>query len=181
MQVILTETLENLGEAGSIVNVKDGYARNFLFPRNLAAPATAGRKKHLEHLRRLADKKRLTEIRTAEDLQRRVESLEIEIEARSGEKDKLYGSVTTAQISEALAAQGVTIDRRKIVLDHPIRELGPHTVKVRIDPKVSASLRVNVLSSGEPEHDALFAAPVEELAPALPVDADDEEVEDDEA
>lgn len=101
MQVILKETLDNLGEAGSVVNVKDGYARNYLFPRNLAAAATPGMQRQLEHLKRLAEKKRLKELRTAEDLRDRLESMEVVLQARAGEKDKLYGSITTSQISEA--------------------------------------------------------------------------------
>ncbi|MCG3196593.1 MAG: 50S ribosomal protein L9 [bacterium] len=160
MQVILRETLDNLGEAGSVVNVKDGYARNYLFPRNLAAPATLGTKRHLEHIRRLAEKKRLTELKTAESVRDRLEQTQIEITARAGEKDKLYGSVTTAQIAEALEAQGIKLDRRKIVLEHPIRELGMHAVKVRVDPRVSASLKVNVSPSADSvQEPALFSEP----------------------
>jgi large subunit ribosomal protein L9 len=158
MQVILRQTMDNLGEAGSIVNVKDGYARNFLFPRELAAPATTGMKRQLEHLKRLAEKRRLRELRTAEDLRDRLEISKVEIQARVGEKDKLYGSVTTVQIAEALAAQGITIDRRKIVLDHPIRELGEHTVRIKVDPKVTASLKVIVGGSAESGSESLFAS-----------------------
>ena len=158
MQVILRETMDNLGEAGSIVNVKDGYARNYLFPRNLAAPATSGMKRQLEHLKRLAEKRRLKELRTAEDMRDRLEMLEVVLQARSGERDKLYGSVTTAQIAEALASEGLVIDRRKIVLEHPIRELGAHTVRVKIDPKVTANLKVNVQGSAEPGSEPLFSS-----------------------
>lgn len=157
MQVILRQTMDNLGEAGSVVNVKDGYARNYLFPRDLAAPATSGMKRQLEHLKRLAEKRRLKELRTAEDLRDRLEITQVEIQARVGEKDKLYGSVTTHQIAEALAAQGVTIDRRKIVLEHPIRELGDHTVRIKVDPKVTANLKVSVMGSAEPGTEPLFA------------------------
>lgn len=158
MQVILKETLDNLGEAGSIVNVKDGYARNYLFPRNLAAAATTGMKRQLEHLKRLAEKKRLTELRTAEDLRDRLQSMEIVLQARAGERDKLYGSITTTQISDALAAEGVQIDRRKLVLEHPIRELGEHTIRIKVDPKVSAQLKVTVKPSADSSSDSLLSA-----------------------
>ncbi len=158
MQVILRQTMDNLGEAGSVVNVKDGYARNYLFPRDLAAPATSGMKRQLEHLKRLAEKRRLKELRTAEDLRDRLEITEVEIQARVGEKDKLYGSVTTHQIAEALAAQGIHIDRRKIILEHPIRELGEHTVRIKVDPKVTANLKVSVSGSTEPGLEPLFAS-----------------------
>ena len=139
MQVILRQTMDNLGEAGSVVNVKDGYARNYLFPRDLAAPATMGMKRQLEHLKRLAEKRRLKELRTAEDLRDRLEITQVEIQARVGEKDKLYGSVTTHQIAEALAAQGITIDR------------------IKVDPKVTANLKVSVMGSAEPGTEPLFA------------------------
>jgi len=129
-----------------------------LFPRELAAPATSGMKRQLEHLKRLAEKRRLKELRTAEDLRDRLEITQVEIQARVGEKDKLYGSVTTHQIADALAAQGITIDRRKIVLEHPIRELGDHTVRIKVDPKVTANLKVSVMGSAEPGTEPLFAA-----------------------
>ncbi len=158
MQVILRQTMDNLGEAGAVVNVKDGYARNYLFPRDLAAPATMGMKRQLEHLKRLAEKRRLKELRTAEDLRDRLHITKVEIQARVGEKDKLYGSVTTHQIADALAAQGITIDRRKIVLEHPIRELGEHTVRIKVDPKVTANLKVIVGGSGEPGQESVFAS-----------------------
>jgi large subunit ribosomal protein L9 len=156
MQVILKETLDNLGEAGSIVNVKDGYARNFLFPRSLAAPATAGMRRQLDHIRRLAEKKRMVELKTAEDMKKRLEMAEVEVQARAGEKDKLYGSVTSANIADALQALGIKIDRRKIVMEHAIRELGPHTVKIKVDPKVTAQLKVTVLGSRDAAHESAF-------------------------
>jgi len=144
MQVILKETLHNLGPAGAIVKVKDGYARNYLFPRDLAAPATTGMQRQLDHIRRLAEKRRLQEIKTAEDLRDRLAQTKINIQARAGENERLFGSVTTAEIAKALAEQGLQIDRRRIVLDQPIRVLGEHTVHVKIDPEVGVDIEVVV-------------------------------------
>jgi large subunit ribosomal protein L9 len=161
MQVILKETLTNLGAAGDIVKVKDGYARNYLIPRDLAAPATVGMKRQLEHIRRLTEKKRAAEIKTAEDLKARFDSLDIVIEARVGEKEKLYGSVTSSDIAEALAAEGIEIDRRKIHIEKPIRWVGKHTVHVKLDPKVSADLTLRVVPSADSDvPDTMFSAPV---------------------
>ena len=167
MQVILRQTMDNLGEAGSVVNVKDGYARNYLFPRDLAAPATSGMKRQLEHLKRLAEKRRLKELRTAEDLRDRLAITTVEMQARVGEKDKLYGSITTHQIADALAAQGITIDRRKIVLEHPIRELGEHSVRIKVDPKVTATLKVIVGGTGESGPEPMFTSEPKAAEPQL--------------
>jgi len=149
MQVILKETLDNLGTAGAIVNVKDGHARNYLFPRNLAAPATTGLKNQIAHLKMLGEKRRLRELKTAEDLRDRIQSTELVILARAGSHEKLFGSITTANIADALAAQGVEIARKKIVLEHSIRELGTHMVQIRIDPQVSAELKVVIQPSAD--------------------------------
>jgi len=161
VQVILKETLDNLGPAGAIVNVKDGYARNFLFARDLAAPATSGMHRQLEHIKLLAEKKRLSEVKTAEDLRDRFQSTEITIEARAGEQNKLFGSVTPANIVEALASQGIEISRRKVSIERPIRELGEHVVTIKVDPEVSAELKVIVI----PSADSVLREPEEERAP----------------
>lgn len=173
MQVILKETLDHVGEAGAIVNVKDGYARNYLFPRNLAAPASAGMKRQIEHIKRLAEKKRQVEIRNAQDLKTRLEGLEVTIEAKAGEKHRLYGSVTTGHIAEALAKQGIDVDRRKIVLDHPIREVGGHKIRVKVDPKVSAEMKVIVVASADSDTHMYEAYSAPAPAVAEEVNADD--------
>lgn len=149
MEVILKETLDNLGAAGAIVRVKDGYARNYLIPRDLAAPATSGMARRIDHIKRLAEKKRLQEVKTAKDLKDRLETMVLTMQARVGEKDKLYGSVTSADLAKELADQGVTINRRKIVVDHPIRSVGTHSVTIKIDPEVSATIKVVVEGSEE--------------------------------
>lgn len=160
MQIVLKETVHNLGGAGSIVKVKDGYARNYLIPRGLAIPATSGAHRHIQHIQRLAEKKRATEIADARDLKTKLEALKLVVEAKAGEKGKLYGSVTSTDIAAAIAAQGIEVDRRKIVLDHPLRSLGEHTVKLKIDPEVSAEFKVTVEPSAD--SDTLDFVPVEE-------------------
>lgn len=167
MEVILKETLDNLGAAGAIVRVKDGYARNYLIPRDLAAPATAGMARRIEHIKRLAEKKRLQEVKTAKDLKDRLESMVLTVQARVGEKDKLYGSVTSADLAKELADQGVTINRRKIVLDHPIRVVGTHSITVRIDPEVSATIKV-VVEGAEEEVKGIAAAAAPAAVEATP-------------
>ena len=183
MQVILKETLDNLGAAGSVVRVKDGYARNYLFPRNLAAPATPGTKREMEHIRRLSEKRRALEIKSAEDLRARLEGLEITLQARAGEKEKLYGSVTTADLAAALAQQGLEIDRRKIALDQPIRVLGRHKIHIKVDPQVSAHLTVTVEPSPDSHKESLAAHPHAEETPAPGTDEESgtEEAKTDEA
>lgn len=174
MEVILKETMDNLGAAGAIVRVKDGYARNYLIPKDLAAPATTGMARRIEHIKRLAEKKRLQEVKTAQDLKDRLESLVLNVQARVGEKDKLYGSVTSADLAKELAGQGVDINRRKIVLDHPIRSVGNHTITIKIDPEVSATIKV-VVEGSEEEMKAVAAEPEVETPAAPPAEEANED------
>jgi len=165
MQVVLKETVYNLGGAGSVVKVKDGYARNYLIPRGYAIPATTGAKRHIEHIQRLAEKKRATEISDAQDLKEKLEALSLTVEAKAGEKGKLYGSVTSTDIAAAILEKGIEVDRRKIVIDHPLRSLGEHTVRLKIDPEVSAEFQVTV----EPSEDSDIpeeVSPIEEMVTA---------------
>ena len=162
MQIVLQETVHNLGGAGSIVRVKDGYARNYLIPRGLAIPATAGSQRHIEHIQRLAEKKRVTEINDARDLKSKLESLSLTVVAKSGERGKLYGSVTSTDIAAAIAEQGIEVDRRKIVLDHPLRTLGSHKVRLKIDPEVSAEFKVVVEPSADSDVQEELS-PIEEM------------------
>ncbi len=166
MQIVLQETVHNLGGAGSIVKVKDGYARNYLIPRGLAIPATAGSQKHIEHIQRLSEKKRATEIKDAEDLKTKLESISLTIEAKSGERGKLYGSVTSSDIAAAIAEKGIEVDRRKIVIDHALRSLGEHNVRLKIDPEVSAEFKVIVEPSED--SDVQDLSPIEEMVTSEP-------------
>jgi large subunit ribosomal protein L9 len=135
MKVLLTETVDNLGSAGEVKKVAGGYARNFLIPKGLAVPATAGARKQAE-LRRLAEARRQQRAEVeAESLARDLSQVTLTFQAKAGEKDKLYGSVTNADIAEALEREtGQAIDKRKVELEEPIRELGSYYVPIRLLP-----------------------------------------------
>ena len=146
MKVILTQTIERLGKIGDIVNVKDGYARNYLFPKNAAKEATSGNMKILESLKAkqaLEDAKRLNE---AKALAENIGALSVTISAKAGEEDKLFGAITTEMISTALGNEKIIIDKKEIVLDEPIKKLGVYQVAVKIHPQVKASLKVSVVN-----------------------------------
>ncbi len=146
MQVILKEDVKDLGRIGDIVVVKDGYARNFLIPRGLAVEANPKNIKALEHQKKMiaeAEKKiRLS----AEDLKSKISEKTIVIKAKAGEDNKLFGSVTAMDISEALKKEGIDIDKKKIVIDEPIKRLGDYVVTVKIHPDVVAQLNVQVIA-----------------------------------
>ncbi|MFA5255461.1 MAG: 50S ribosomal protein L9 [Candidatus Omnitrophota bacterium] len=142
MKVILTQTVDRLGKIGDIVNVKDGYARNYLFPKNAAKEATPGNMKILDSLKKkqvLEDAKRLD---GAKALAEKIAALSITISAKAGEEEKLFGTVTTEMISAALGAEKIVVDKKDIVLDEPIKRLGVYQVGVKVHPEVKASLRV---------------------------------------
>lgn len=145
MQIILKENVKNLGNAGDIVNVKDGYARNFLIPKGLAVVANPKNIKMLEHERKkiqeLARKAKLS----AEEVASKIGETTVVITAKAGEEDKLFGSVTAMDIAEALKKQGIDIDKRKIILEEPIKRLGNYTVKIKLHSEVTAQLNVQVV------------------------------------
>jgi large subunit ribosomal protein L9 len=144
MQVILREDVPNLGRPGDVVRVRPGYARNFLLPRNLAVEANPKNLRAFEHEKRLALMRREAQRSEALKIKERLEQLTVEIAARAGEAGKLFGSVTNIDIERALAAQGVNIDRRRIMLAEPIKELGEFAVPVRVEADVEASLKLKV-------------------------------------
>ena len=146
MQVILREHVDNLGRRGEIVKVADGYARNYLLPRKLALLATEGNKKQIERERGKFVAKEAEEQKVAEAMVERLGALDIAIAKKVGETEALYGSVTTADIAEALAAKGVEIDRRKLHLSEPIKRLGEFDVPVRLHPDVTAHVKVRVVA-----------------------------------
>jgi len=146
MQVILREHVDNLGRRGEIVKVADGYARNYLLPRKLALLATEGNKKRIERERGKFVVKEAEEQKVAEAMAERLGALDIAIAKKVGETEALYGSVTTADIAEALAAKGVEIDRRKLHLSEPIKRLGEFDVPVRLHPDVTAHVKVRVVA-----------------------------------
>ena len=151
MEVILREHVENVGRRGEIVKVADGYARNYLLPRKLALLATDGNKKVVERERAKFDAKEAEEKKLAEAVAERVNNAEVEISRKVGETEALYGSVTTADIAEALRAKGLEVDKRKIVLQEPIRKLGEFNVPVKLHRDVATHVKVKVVAEGQPE------------------------------
>src|SRR5581483_8580191 len=151
MEVILREHVENLGRRGEIVKVADGYARNYLLPRKLALLATAGNKQVIERERAKFDAKEAEEKKVAEAIAERVNNIEIEIGRKVGETEALYGSGTTADIADALHAKGLDIDRRKIVLQEPIKKLGEYDVPVKLHRDLQTHVKVKVVAEGQPE------------------------------
>jgi large subunit ribosomal protein L9 len=151
MEVILREHVDNLGRRGEIVKVADGYARNYLLPRKLALLATEGNKKVVEREREKFDAKEADEKKAADAIAARIDNVEVEISRKVGETEALYGSVTTADIAEALRARGVEVDRRKIVLQEPIKKLGEFDVPVKLHRDVATHVKVKVVAEGQPE------------------------------
>lgn len=149
MRIILREDVPNLGEAGDVVEVKDGFARNYLLPRRLAIRATATTEKALAHERKLRED-RLRKLRKGADSQaEQLGRAECVIPVKVGEGDRLYGSVTRLDIQEALAAGGIVLDRRRILLEEPIKHLGDYAVRVRLHPEVTAEVPVRVVRAEE--------------------------------
>jgi large subunit ribosomal protein L9 len=145
-QIILTAGVENLGAEGDTVTVADGYARNFLFPKGLAMPATAGNLRRIETLRKKRDELRATELKTAEDTVAKLTKQSFTITASAGPDEKLYGSITAADISAALKQEGIEVDRKKIALEHPIRSTGVYDVDVKLHADVSTKVKIWVVA-----------------------------------
>jgi large subunit ribosomal protein L9 len=144
MQIILQEDVEKLGTRGQVVEVKAGYARNFLLPRKLALEASPGNMKRLEKMRAVFAKKEAVEKGDAQKLADLVSAVSLEITRKAGENDQLFGSVTNADISEALAAQGFTIDKRKITLAEPIKVIGEYEVPLKLHREVITNVKLSV-------------------------------------
>jgi len=145
MLVILRESIENLGRTGDVVKVSDGYARNFLLPRNLVVAADEANIKSIEHHKKALEKKRQAQKATAQELAKKLEEFSCTISRKVGEGDKLFGSVSSTDVSEALKKAGYPVEKRTIVLEHPIKSLGVHPVTVKLEPEVSATLKVWVV------------------------------------
>lgn len=145
MEVILRQDIEKLGARGQIVNVADGYARNYLLPRRLAVPATEANKKIIEHERQAHIRREAREKAEAEELARMLAGVTITLHQKAGEHDQLFGSVTALDIAQALADKNFQIDRRKIQLEHPIKQLGEHRVPIRLHREVTVEITVQVL------------------------------------
>jgi large subunit ribosomal protein L9 len=148
MKVILTEEIRGLGTRGEVVTVKDGYARNYLLPKNLAREATAGNLKQIEHQRRKWAMLAQQEKEAAEKAAASVKGVKIEIEKRVGEHGHLFGSVTANEIADALMEKGIEVDKRRIELEQPIKNIGVHEVAVRLHREVSVPISVEVVAMG---------------------------------
>ncbi len=145
MKVILKEDVENLGNIGDVVTVKPGFARNYLMPRNLAVEANPRNVKEFEHHRKVIQEKANKIKHAVQLLAEKIASSPLEIRARAGEEDKLFGSVTNIDIEKALKEAGFDIERRRILLEEPIKRLGEYTVNIRLHPEVTATLTVHVV------------------------------------
>jgi len=148
MQIILQEDVEKLGTRGQIVEVAAGYARNFLLPRKLAIAATPGNLKRLEKIRSVLDKRTATEREGAQKQADVLAAASVTLARKAGENDQLFGSVTTADIAEALAAQGYQVDKRKIELREPIKLIGEYQVTAKLHHDVAATIKVVVQREG---------------------------------
>jgi large subunit ribosomal protein L9 len=144
MQVILREEVPTLGTIGDVVKVKPGYARNYLLPRGLAIEASTRNLKELEHQKRVVADKRLREQKSAAAVAEKMSAVTLAFTLRAGEEGKLFGSVTNQDIHRALEEKGVTVERRRILLDEPIKTLGEHKVTIHVGPDVRATVTVTV-------------------------------------
>ncbi len=149
MKVILLEDVDKLGSMGDTVEVKNGFARNYLIPRNLAVAATAKSVKAQEHHLQIIEKKKVKAISDAQSLAYRLSGSSVAFTRKAGETGRLFGSVTNMDIAEALAKEGITVDRRDILLEEPIKDLGETEVSVRVHQDVSATVKVTVAKEGE--------------------------------
>src|SRR5262245_6075290 len=145
MQVILKEDVPNLGKSGELVDVKPGFGRNYLIPAGKAIAATAGNIKQIEDKKKLNAARNTKLLKDAQGSADRLAAVEVQIERAVGEEDKLFGSVTSRDIAEGLAAKGIEIDHRKIVLTEPIKTIGYHTVDVKLGQSVHGKVKVVVV------------------------------------
>jgi large subunit ribosomal protein L9 len=158
LEVLLREDVDNLGRRGEIVRVKAGYARNYLLPRKLAMVATATSVKTIEQERRVLQKREGLERFAAQSLGERLRSVSLEFERKAGEQGIFYGSVTTHDIAHALAEQGLEVERRKIHLEHPIKQPGTYTVTVKLHRDVVIEIPVTAKREGGEETPSVEAS-----------------------
>jgi large subunit ribosomal protein L9 len=150
VEVILRDDMPNLGKIGDVVRVKPGFARNYLLPRGLAIAANGKNLRVLEHQRRVIGAKAERDRKTAESQAKQVDGVELRVQARAGDEGRLFGSVTNLDIERLLAARGIVVDRRRIELEEPIKQLGTYAVVVQVGRDVRATIRV-VVEAGETE------------------------------
>jgi len=145
VKVILTQDVDSLGLGGEILEVARGYARNYLIPKKIALEATEDNIKRTEAQRKNIEIKRIKLKEDAQKIKERLAEVVVTIAQKAGEEDKLYGSVTSMDIADGLERQGITIDRRKVILDKPIKSLGEFPVSIKLHPNVTASIKVKVV------------------------------------
>lgn len=145
-EVILMEDVDGLGLTGEIVKVSDGYARNYLIPRNIAAPVTTATRRQVEKRKAAAEAKRAERRAEAEQAKAKIEALELTIPVRAGAEGRLFGSVTSADIAAALQKHGIAVDKHKIHLGQPLKELGAHKVDIRLMADVHAELKLTLVA-----------------------------------
>jgi large subunit ribosomal protein L9 len=163
-EVILKQEIRRLGAKGDLVRVADGYARNYLIPKQLAMPATFGNKQQLEQMRAAADREALAVKGDAEKLAKLLSDVVITIAAKAGEADQLFGSVTSRDIAAELEKLGFTIDRHKIVIHGPIRQVGEHEVSIHLHRDIDVPIKVRVLAEGREDQPQGEAAATEQAA-----------------
>ena len=144
MKVILTKDLDNLGRAGALVDVKTGYGRNYLLPRNLAVLATAKNIRQLEHQKSGILARAAKEKQNMTAIAQKISAIEVKFTRKVGDQKKLFGSVTSKDVHEQLVAQGYPIERKQVHMPEPLKEVGTHEVEVKLHPEVTVKLRVTV-------------------------------------
>jgi len=149
MKIILNEEVENLGKAGDLVTVANGYGRNYLLPRGLAVLATPKNVKQLDHQKKVVADRQAKVVGGLSKVKEAIDRVSITITAQVGEEGKLFGSVTTTDLAEALAREGIQVDRKKILLAEPIKHVGETDVEVRLHPEVIARFKVSVAAVEE--------------------------------
>lgn len=147
MKIILLEDVRGTGKAGEVVDVKDGFARNMLLPRGIAQEATPGRLKAIEKKREEEEKIHQQKIKEAEARAEELKRHTVKIATKAGEAGKLFGSITNQQVADALEAQGIEIDKKKITLNAPIKEIGVHTATAKLYGDVTATIKVDVIEA----------------------------------
>jgi large subunit ribosomal protein L9 len=148
MKLILTQEVPGLGAAGDVVEVKDGYGRNYLMPRGFAMPWTRGGEKQLQAIRRARTVREITDLDTAREVKNRLEAEPVRLPARAGSTGRLFGAVTPTDIAAAVSrAGGPSVDKRRIEVGNPIKTIGAHTVTVRLHPEVAATVQLEVVAS----------------------------------
>jgi large subunit ribosomal protein L9 len=146
IEVILREDVRTLGRAGEVVRVKPGYARNYLLPQGLAYEASEGNKKRIAGESKARASRDQAEKAEAQQAATRLSEVTLSLSGKAGEEGKLFGSITSQDVADALARAGHTVDKRRIELEHPIKTVGEHAVKIRLHPEVHAELRVSVVA-----------------------------------